>query len=408
MTNKNPVRSCEDVDESVLNYAEIKALCIGDSRIKEKMDLDIQVTKLRMLEGSHKSQQYRLQDKVLQFYPKEIERTKERMGGLEKDLERWSAHTSQSGDDEKFSMTVSGEIFGKFNKDEKKEAGEALLKTCNGYHGAKTPVIIGEYKGFDMAVVYNFVTQKLNLNLKADGVTHQIELGESASGNITRIDNALNRIPEHLASAKNHMDDLHKQLEDAKAEAERPFPQAQELKDKLARLAELDILLNMAGQKDQKDQKDQEERAATNDEPDIDLVNQETKQNTDTENEGLTKQEEQTEQEEQTADQLAESIESAESTKSDKPTRDLPEIGDRVIIHTNGSERKLSGYVRSHDEESGKVMVHCGNHLIPVYKDKVRFEIVEKTNSKDTSIEKIREADSNPPLKKASGNGFER
>jgi N12 class adenine-specific DNA methylase len=247
MTSKNPVRSCEDVDESVLSYAEIKALCIGDPRIKEKMNLDIQVSKLRMLEGSYKSQQYRLQDRVLKHYPREIEQTRERVTGLEKDIERWIGNSQLQNADDGFSMTVTGKTFG---KDEKKEAGDVILEAANGLHGAKNVSKIGEYKGFEMALTYSFISQKVSMSLRSpetDGVTHQVELGESPIGNITRIDNALEKIPERLKSAKAYMEDLRKQLEAAKEELNRPFPQAKELEEKSARLAELKEALIKCG-----------------------------------------------------------------------------------------------------------------------------------------------------------------
>jgi hypothetical protein len=267
MTSKNPARTCDDVDESVLSYAEVKALCIGNPLIKEKMDLDIQVARLRVLEGSHTSQQYQLQDKVLKHYPKKIKASKERIAGLEKDLETCSLHA-----DEKFSMTVSGRTFG---KDEKGEAGKAILETCRGARGITTTAAIGEYKGFTMGVSYSYIRETFELNLRADGVTHQVELGQSAAGNLTRIDNTLEKIPEQLKFTKEYLSDLEKQLENAKEELGRPFPQAQELKEKSARLAELDILLSMdsSGRAEQENQNEdtaiqkQEEEEGPGNEP---------------------------------------------------------------------------------------------------------------------------------------------
>jgi N12 class adenine-specific DNA methylase len=237
MTSKNPARTCEDVDESVLSYAEVKALCIGDPRIREKIDLDIQVAKLRMLEGSYTSQQYQLQDMVLKYYPKEIKASEERIARLEKDLDRYTSHAV-----EEFFMTVSGQGFG---KDEKNEAGKAILEACQTVRGVKNAAAIGEYRGFTMTLGYSYIREKFELNLRADGVTHQVELSVSAAGNLTRIENALEKIPERLESTKNYLVDLEKQLENTKEELGRPFPQEQELKEKTARLAELDILLNM-------------------------------------------------------------------------------------------------------------------------------------------------------------------
>jgi N12 class adenine-specific DNA methylase/archaellum component FlaC len=237
MTSKNPARTCEDVDESVLSYAEIKALCIGNPLIKEKIDLDIQVAKLRVLEGSHTSQQYRLQDMALKYYPKEIKASKERIAGLEKDLERWTSHAG-----EEFSMTVSEQRFG---KNEKREAGNAIIEACPTVRGVKSATKIGEYKGFTMTLGYNYVRENYELKLKGDGVTHQVELSSSIAGNIAKIDNFMEKIPERLESAKQYLANFEKQLENAQEELGRPFPQAKELEEKAARLAELDILLSI-------------------------------------------------------------------------------------------------------------------------------------------------------------------
>jgi hypothetical protein len=255
MTSKNPARSCEDVDESVLSYAEIKALCIGDPRIKEKMDLDIQVSKLRMLEGEHRSQQYRLQDDVLKHYPQRIEQTQKQITGLEEDFKRWIERPQLQDTDDGFEMTIMGKIFGKGKRG---KAGEAILEIEASLHGAKNASKIGEYKGFEMILTHSFVSQKMSMTLEnpESGVTHWVELGTSPVGNIARIDNVLAKIPERLESEKTYMKNLHKQLETAKEELDRPFPQAKELEEKSARLAELDILLNM----DNKQPSEQEEQ----------------------------------------------------------------------------------------------------------------------------------------------------
>jgi hypothetical protein len=237
MTSKNPVRSCEDVDEAVLSYAEIKALCVGDPRIKEKMELDIKVSKLRMLEGEHKKQQYQLQDKILKYFPQETKRLQERVVGLEKDVVQYASHS-----EEKFNMKVLGTFFG---EEEKKEAGTEILKFFQEVQASKNAKNIGTYKGFNMTMLYNPSSAVMELLLKADGVTHRVELSESALGNITRIDNALAKIPEHLDSAKNRIEDIKKQTQIAQEELQREFPQAEELKEKFARLSELNTLLSL-------------------------------------------------------------------------------------------------------------------------------------------------------------------
>jgi hypothetical protein len=341
MTSKNPVRSCEDVDESVLSYAEIKALCIGDPRIKEKMDLDIQVSKLRMLEGSHKSQQYRLQDRVMKYYPKEIKQTQARMAGLEKDLERWTENSQLQNADEAFNMTVMGKAF---SKDEKKEAGEAVIEAAKGIHGVRNANTVGQYKGFEMTLAYNFTTQKVIMNLRSpegEGLTHQIELGSSPIGNISRIDNALEKIPERLESAKNYIEDLYRQIEAAKEELGRPFPQEQELKEKSARLAELDILLNMDS--------NNEAQPARQNEP---------------------TQSERQEEFEQEEERTPEAPEQENDANLPAPISD-PQVGQRVVFCPFEGQAKLTGEVI--DVSDTTITLRSGRVTIPVIRDKGTF-----------------------------------
>jgi hypothetical protein len=365
MTNKNPVRSCEDVDESVLSSAEIKALCIGDERIKEKMNLDIDVSKLRMLEGNHRSQQYRLQDKVLRYYPKEITSTSERITGLEKDFERWNSHFN-----DEFSMTVSGKTF---DKDGRTEAGEAIIQACKNVRGTEISEKIGEYKGFNILVTRHSLTKTTELTLtglglKGDGITHQVELSESAGGNIARIDNALNRIPKRLESAKSQLEELQKNLKEARAEMERPFPQANELKEKSARLAELDTLLTM----DNRQSKQQEEQAQED-------TAQEGMEPTNTDEEGITAAEipaptpEDSLQEPVKAGEHAAQAETGEPEK--KSERFVPQVDQRVVFHPDGDGGavKLSGKVLSIEENT--ITIQAGSKKIPIYKDKGRFEL---------------------------------
>jgi N12 class adenine-specific DNA methylase len=336
MTSKNPARTCDDVDESVLSYAEVKALCIGNPLIKEKMDLDIQVAKLRVLEGSHISQHFRLQDMTLKYYPKEIKASKERLAGLEKDLKRWADHADEAG--EKFSMMVSEQ---KFGKDEKSEAGKTILEACQTVRGVKSAAKIGEYRGFTMTLGYNYVRDSYELKLKADGVTHQVELGTSPAGIITRIENLMEKIPERLVSTKEYLSNLEKQLENAKEELERPFSQAQELKEKSARLAELDILLSM----DNREEPRQENET------------------TPVEGENSVGEE----------DNVPAPGGSHEPETLAAPEQKFqPEIGQRVVFHPYGSTVKLTGTVFSIEEET--ITVDAGTKRIPVYKDKGVFE----------------------------------
>ena len=236
MTSKSPVRSCDDIDEAALSYAEIKALCAGDPAIKEKMDLDVDVARLRLMKADHQSQQYRLEDRLLKYFPQEIERNKGYLSGFEQDLATAAAHPLPEKDF--IGMTVGGKTF-----TEAKDAGEAILDACKHVSNEKDHAL-GEYRGFSMSVMYNPLSQMYQLTLKG-AMSHQVELGSDPRGNITRIDNALAGIPRRIQNVENKLNDLNQQMSTAKAELGKPFPQEEELKTKSARLAELDAKLNL-------------------------------------------------------------------------------------------------------------------------------------------------------------------
>ena len=236
MTSKSPVRSCDDIDEAALSYAEIKALCAGDPAIKEKMDLDVDVARLRLMKADHQSQQYRLEDRLLKYFPQEIERNKGYLSGFEQDLATAAAHPLPEKDF--IGMTIGGETF-----TEAKDAGEAILDACKHVSNEKDHAL-GEYRGFSMSVMYNPLSQMYQLTLKG-AMSHQVELGSDPRGNITRIDNALAGIPRRMQNVENKLNDLNQQMSTAKAELGKPFPQEDELKTKSARLAELDAKLNL-------------------------------------------------------------------------------------------------------------------------------------------------------------------
>ncbi len=236
MTSKSPVRSCDDIDEAALSYAEIKALCAGDPAIKEKMDLDVDVARLRLMLADHQSQQFHLEDRLLKYFPQEIERSKGYIAGLEQDLATAAAHPLP--EKEFIGMTVDGECF-----TEAKDAGEAILDVCR-YVTSEKDHALGEYRGFAMSVMYNPLSQMYQLTLKG-AMTHLVELGSDPRGNITRIDNALAGIPRRIQNVKNKLNDLNQQIATAKAELGKAFPQAEELRIKSARLAELDAKLNL-------------------------------------------------------------------------------------------------------------------------------------------------------------------
>ena len=238
MTSKSPVRSCEDVDATALSFAEIKALCAGDPRIKERMDLDIEVSKLKIMKADHNSKQFRLEDSLLKYFPEKIEEHKGFVRGLEADMQTLAAHPLPA---EGF---VGMEIRGDRLTD-KENAGAALLDTCKEVKG-KDPVQIGSYRGFTMSVAFDSMWKTYTLTLKGR-MTHRVELGSDARGNLVRIENALDKMPERLRSVQEQLENLYNQQAAAKAEVGKPFPQEQELAAKTARLIELDMELNLDG-----------------------------------------------------------------------------------------------------------------------------------------------------------------
>ena len=238
MTSKSPVRSCEDVDATALSFAEIKALCAGDPRIKERMDLDIEVSKLKIMKADHNSKQFRLEDSLLKYFPEKIEEHKGFVRGLEADMQTLAAHPLPA---EGF---VGMEIRGDRLTD-KENAGAALLDTCKEVKG-KDPVQIGSYRGFTMSVAFDSMWKTYTLTLKGR-MTHRVELGSDARGNLVRIENALDKMPERLRSVQGQLENLYNQQAAAKAEVGKPFPQEQELAAKTARLIELDMELNLDG-----------------------------------------------------------------------------------------------------------------------------------------------------------------
>ena len=236
MTSKSPVRSCDDVDEQALSYAEIKALCAGDPNIKEKMDLDVEVARLKVLKADHLSQQYRLEDKLLKYFPAEIESQHSLINGLKKDIEIVKANPIP---EEGFiGMTIMGKHY-----TEKADAGEAILSACKVVNSTNS-LTLGEYRGFSMEIFFESFSKEYQVALKGE-ITHRATLGSSTLGNLTRIDNVLSSIPERLERAEQKLNTLNDQKESSKLELGKPFPQEKELAEKTARLAELDALLNM-------------------------------------------------------------------------------------------------------------------------------------------------------------------
>ena len=238
MTSKSPVRSCDDVDETALSFAEIKALCAGDPRIKERMDLDVEVSRLKLMKADHQSKQYRLEDQLLKYFPEEIEKNKGFIAGLEADMATLAAHPHP--EDGFAGIEVRGDTL-----TDKENAGAALLDACKEVKNSE-PVQIGSYRSFAMSVTFDAFRKEYTLLLKGQ-MTHRVTLGADPRGNLIRIDNALAQMPQRLEAVKNQLDNLYQQQTAAKAEVGKPFPQEQELRDKSARLAELDVLLNIDG-----------------------------------------------------------------------------------------------------------------------------------------------------------------
>jgi N12 class adenine-specific DNA methylase/adenine-specific DNA methylase len=236
MTSKSPVRSCEDVDETALSYAEIKALCAGDDRIKEKMDLDVDVARLKLMKANHQSQQFRLEDNLLKVFPEQIRQNESFIEGFTADLKTLSEHPHPK--DGFAGMEVKGDLL-----TDKDNAGAAILEAFKDAKGME-PVPIGSYRGFAMSLTVEDFGRDFVLTLKGK-MNHRVTLGKDARGNLTRIENALNAIPERMQAVQDKLANLREQVETAKAELGKPFPQEEELRTKSARLAELNAELNI-------------------------------------------------------------------------------------------------------------------------------------------------------------------
>ena len=250
MTSKSPVRSCEDVDEQALSYAEIKALCAGNPLIKEKMDLDVQVAKLKVLKADHQSQKFRLQDKLLTKFPADIQKTNTHIAGLKADAQLAAAHPQEK---EGFcGMTIKGVAY-----DEKKTAGERLVLACSELPNAEEKVI-GSYRGFELSLRFDTFRTEYQALLKGQR-KYTVPLGTDPLGNIIRLDNSLNNFPERIIAAENELDTLHQQQAAAQIEVEKPFPQEEELAEKSARLAELNAQLDV-DEKSHEPEQDEEEQ----------------------------------------------------------------------------------------------------------------------------------------------------
>ena len=237
MTSKSPVRSAEDIDETALSYAEIKMLATGNPYIKEKMDLDIQVQKLKLLKSNFLSERYALEDKIIKYYPQRITALENRIEGLKQDVETAKQHPKPT-DDRFVGMEVKGVFYS-----EKADAGKAIIEACKQMN-SPDPIPLGKYRGFETELLFNTAERNYEVRLKGE-TSRNVSLGDDAHGNIIRLDNGIDRFAESLSLAENDLENTKNQLETAKKEVQKPFIQEEELKTKLARLDELNILLNM-------------------------------------------------------------------------------------------------------------------------------------------------------------------
>jgi hypothetical protein len=260
MTSKSPVRSAEDIDETALSYAEIKMLATGNPHIKEKMDLDNQVQKLRLLKSSFLSEKYALEDKIIKFFPREIARIKGRIETLEADVQTVKNHPKPL-DDRFVGMKVSGTHY-----TERAEAGRAIIEACREM-SSPAAVSLGEYRGFKLELQFNALERSYEVATKGAG-RHIVTLGDDVGGNITRIDNLLERFEVFLSDNRVGLEEIQRQFEIAKVEAQKPFSHEEELKEKTARLDELNIMLNL----------DKPENELAGDEPDEDEIEPERKE----------------------------------------------------------------------------------------------------------------------------------
>ena len=258
MTSKAPVRSCEDVDEAALSYAEVKALATGNPAVKEKMALDVDVAKLKLLKANHMNNQYRLEDDIARNFPQQIAKLTETIDSYKADIAHYQEH--KITDPEQFSMEISGKVF-----TEKKEAGAALLAVCKDMKAVDAAMDIGNYQGFNMRIQFDSWSKEFILSVKHESVS-KVHLGADALGNITRINNLLESYPEKLAEAEQRLETVQEQLTNAKEEVGKPFTKEEELNQKLERLSELNALLNMDEREDteaeQSESKEKEERSA--------------------------------------------------------------------------------------------------------------------------------------------------
>ena len=258
MTSKAPVRSCEDVDEAALSYAEVKALATGNPAVKEKMALDVDVAKLKLLKANHMNNQYRLEDDIARNFPQQIAKLTEIIDSYKADIAHFSEY--KITDPEQFSMEISGKVF-----TEKKEAGAALLAVCKDIKSVDAAMDIGSYQGFNMRIQFDSWSKEFILSVKHESVA-KVRLGADALGNITRINNLLESYPEKLAEAEQRLETVQEQMTNAKEEVGKPFPKEEELNQKLERLSELNALLNMDEREDteteQSESKEKEERPA--------------------------------------------------------------------------------------------------------------------------------------------------
>ena len=332
MTSKSPVRSCEDIDEATLSYAEVKALATGNPYIKEKMDLDIQVSKLKLLKANHTSQKYRLEDNIAKHYPQQIAAMKERIAGYRTDIQTYTQN--KPADKETFSMKIGNRVF-----TDKKEAGAALIDMCRSAKQPNMAVTIGEFQGFKMKVSFDSFFSKFTINLKGS-LSHEVEIGADPLGNLQRLSNALESMTGKMVEVEQKLANVEHQLETAKMEVTKPFDKEQELSEKLERLSELNALLNM-------DEKGEDCIGMEGEEPETGESKEDSEVEKQPKTEGQSKEEAKTEKPFQTGEQAQvpdeKLVDGIVADEPFKPVTNLP-MEDGIAGH--GEERKLADGVK--------------------------------------------------------------
>ena len=372
MTSKSPVRSCEDIDEATLSYAEVKALATGNPYIKEKMDLDIQVSKLKLLKANHTSQRYRLEDNIAKHYPQQIAAMKERIAGYRTDIQTYTQN--KPADKEAFSMKIGNRVF-----TDKKEAGAALIDMCRSAKQPNMAVAIGEFQGFQMKVSFDSFFSKFTINLKGS-LSHEVEIGADPLGNLQRLSNALESMTGKMAEVEQKLANVEHQLETAKMEVTKPFDKEQELSEKLERLSELNVLLNMDEKGESSIEMEEEEPEETKEDSEVEIQPKTEEQS---QEEVKTEKTFQTGEQAQVPDEKL--VDGIVANEPFKPVTNLP-MKDGIAGH--GEEKKSADGVKgrvSVKEKLAEMSAKIGRDKVYGHKTQEKFESI-KSKEKEESL----------------------